>query len=120
MSGIVRLERGNYAANEQGWQFISDAPQSLRREVEARDRAGGRILHSLGFAYARIDYGGGWIRHAFYAPHWSVVLILAAAPAAWVFARLRNSNRAKTGQCRVCGYDLRATPDRCPECGASD
>jgi hypothetical protein len=59
----------------------------------------------------------------FRAPHWALVLATAALPAARGVRRLaRAVRRRKTGLgglCRHCGYDLRATPERCPECGAT-
>jgi hypothetical protein len=47
-------------------------------------------------------------------PYWVVCPALVVLPA-WRWARRRRS--AAPGLCSQCGYDLRATPHRCPECG---
>ena len=50
-------------------------------------------------------------------PLWLPAVLLALLPAARLYRRVRP--RYGSGQCRACGYDLRASPDKCPECGAS-
>jgi hypothetical protein len=50
-------------------------------------------------------------------PHWFIALILIAPPLL-ILRRLRClRRRLAAGLCPGCGYDLRASKDRCPECG---
>src|SRR5688572_25949990 len=45
--------------------------------------------------------------------------ISAVLPPICLLRYHRQRRRTRLGLCKVCGYDLRASPGRCPECGTS-
>ena len=75
-----------------------------------------RPTHSLlGFGWVleeAMDYFLG-----IFIPHWFLALLFAILPALHLRSMLRSRRLHRLGHCPRCGYDLRATPDRCPECG---
>lgn len=50
-------------------------------------------------------------------PHWFLVMLAIPWPVCLLRNRLRHHYRRKHGLCLGCGYDLRASTERCPECG---
>jgi hypothetical protein len=76
--------------------------------------------HLLGLEWGTAPNVPPWFsRPAISIPHGFVVFLLAILPAIYVGRRARSRWRAKHGHCRVCGYDLRASQGRCPECGTA-
>ena len=53
-----------------------------------------------------------------YAIPYGALALVTSIPLVVSYARrLRRRRRLARGGCVACGYDLRATPGRCPECG---
>ena len=53
---------------------------------------------------------------------WVVLAATGGLPGLWLVRRVRNRHRRvrpAAAVCANCGYDLRATPDCCPECGTT-
>ena len=92
-----------------------------RRWIYERRRApsGHTVFYYADRGVLRVERFGfshmsGPSTHRFRVPHWFPVLLFAILPLVWV---RRWRKRIPPGHCQKCGYDLRASPTRCPECG---
>ncbi|HEV8604796.1 MAG TPA: hypothetical protein VGQ99_05490 [Tepidisphaeraceae bacterium] len=52
-------------------------------------------------------------------PYWYLATPLAIASAWWAITLRRRRIRNIPGHCAECGYDLRASDGKCPECGVT-
>ncbi len=82
----------------------------------SRQQAG--LLHRAGFQVgSEMIWGAGSMTRGMVMPHWFAAILFLFLPAVWLRCHLHYRRRVSQGLCLICGYDLRATPDRCPECG---
>lgn len=68
------------------------------------------------FAFIRYTWQPRW--RGISVPHALSTPLLGALPLAAAIKWRRRRKRYANGCCVTCGYDLRATPLQCPECGA--
>ena len=96
---------------EQDWRYYDGATAVAGRKGRAgfwRDEGG---ISGPGL-------GRGVAYRAWTAPYWAIVgvLLLPVVGRAGLIGMRRRA--WGPGCCAKCGYDLRATPERCPECGS--
>jgi hypothetical protein len=89
-----------------GWQFAS-RPFAL----SAHDSSLRKQFGLTGFIV------GSDPCYHLYLPLWAICLATALLPVGHMMCWRVLRRRVARGHCRGCGYDLRATPQRCPECG---
>jgi hypothetical protein len=94
-----------------------NTPTGYRSSPAVRDNAGALRPNwsFLGFRYTAINFFGVVV-FALEIPLWVLTLPTALFPPALSYLR-RRRKRHRRGLCPNCSYDLRASPDRCPECG---
>jgi hypothetical protein len=98
-----------------GWQATTNPAVDSMSDGRTR-----RAFHAGAFnaGVPRNGVHEGRVRYVL-LPHWFVILATALLPAVWARRSWRQRRRVAEGRCPACGYDLRATPDRCPECGTT-
>ena len=109
----------NISDTDPRWWVISNRGQVTLCRQDGRDW--GKEFPGFdagGFKYGGLRGPNGSLYNAA-VPHWFVAGLMLPIPLTWAISTTRRRQRRATGLCLSCGYDLRATPGRCPECGAA-
>ncbi len=112
------FEYGSHRPRQQSWSDL--LPSVLSPTLNPKRTV---WCQFAGFLAAKVETNSHWSRGRYVeliVPLWFVLAVASTLPIVWMRYRRGRSRRARLakGLCPACGYDLRATPERCPECGA--
>jgi len=112
-------------AARRGWNWDRDVPRAYPYRYGPAPYSRGR-LHDTAFFFG-IEWSAGeearsWgtadlFMPSLTLPYWLPALPLALFALPWLRRTIIQRRRRQRGCCLHCGYDLRESPDRCPECG---
>jgi hypothetical protein len=110
--------------------------EQMRKAYRHRGPNGGKYVESSTLTYSwhppdHGKFGFGWDGQSvpgtayhssrFIVPIWFAIMVFASLPTwmAWsaICKAIREKKRKAAGCCAACGYDLRGSNARCPECG---
>jgi len=119
----------NYIAEDHGLKYSRNTARSAWDPVALDSGRSGVVPGDHFWQWHQFAYYSGQFRSSgaqitmryLRFPHILLILILALPVGIAIISIIRRK-RSRSGQiqtlCAKCGYDLRATPNRCPECGA--
>jgi hypothetical protein len=99
------------------WPAVGMTNRTPYRKTMAPFRGRYAHLTRFGFRYGQI-VRPDLVSRGLVVPHWFVLVVTAVFPSWWITLWRRRRFQRRPGRCLACGYDLCATPQRCPECGA--
>jgi hypothetical protein len=132
--GSLAFDRNNISDHPNGWELERDAHNQsgcvtyMSFVVEILDYSDHwqphgatlrNLLKPIGIRFGHVVDGSlPVVDDVLILPDWLLIALLDLLPS-WHLIRRKNPKlkREQMGLCINCGYDLRATPERCPECG---
>jgi hypothetical protein len=125
---VFTVSRGRLVVfdDREPWLEVTGSSRPTRWRWYTSDPLDVRVVTDLYGPYHHTAFAGFFVGHHANAhtsrttillPMWFVVAALGVLPVVSARRARRRMRRTDSGHCPACNYDLRATPDRCPECG---